>query len=389
MTAPVLPGATLGILGGGQLGRMFVHAAQRLGYHTMVLSDAPDSPAGQVAEQEVVAALDDLEAVASFAQACDALSFEFENVPAVSVQEAARHCPVHPAGTVLRTVQDRLLEKQRLIHCGLPVVPHAPISSTADLDRAWLAVGGEGILKTRRDGYDGRGQVRVRSRPQLRAAFAQLGGAACILESLVEFEAEFSVVGVRGRDGAVALYDPIQNQHRQGILDLSVSPAPMPAEVARLAQDMTRRILEELDYVGALCVEFFELKHGRLLINEIAPRPHNSGHLSIEAHECDQFEQQVRATCGLPLGSTKMRSPGAAMANLLGDLWAEGEPDWAACLTEPGLRLHLYGKQGARPGRKMGHLVSCAADPEQAARQATQARRRLNTEIREDSWTQA
>jgi 5-(carboxyamino)imidazole ribonucleotide synthase len=377
VSAPILPGRTLGVLGGGQLGRMFALAARRLGYRVAVLVPEDDSPTGQVADRSVRAEYTDLDAVERFAREVDVVTFEFENVPAATAEAAARHAPVRPAGAVLHAAQDRAREKRALAGLGLATAPWAALATAAELAGAGARVGFPAILKSSSSGYDGKGQVRVERAAYLAAAWRAIGEVPAVLEGLVRFQAELSVVGARGLDGHVALYEPTRNEHAEHILDVSVCPAPLPAAVATEAQAMARAVLEGLDVVGVLCVELFLDEGGTLRVNEIAPRPHNSGHLTLDAHVCCQFEQQVRAVCGLPLGSSARRVPAAAMANLLGDLWREGEPDWAAALADPDVRLHLYGKTRAARGRKMGHLTVAAPDGRAARERALAARAAL------------
>jgi 5-(carboxyamino)imidazole ribonucleotide synthase len=375
--APILPGAAVGVLGGGQLGRMFSLAARRMGYRVHVFAPDDDTPAGQLADREVRAPYDDLEAVERFARGVSVVTFEFENVPAATAEAAARHAPVRPAGSLLHTTQDRAREKQALTARGLPVAPYAVIASHEELAAAGAAVGFPAVLKTAGWGYDGKGQRRVEGAAELEAAWRELGQVPCVLERFVAFTNELSVVGARGLDGALALYDPVLNHHERHILDVTLCPAPVAERVREDALELARAVLEGLEVVGVLCVELFLLEDGSLVVNELAPRPHNSGHVTIDAHECCQFEQQVRAVCGLPLGSTALQVPAAAMANLLGDLWSEGEPDWCAALADPGVRLHLYGKSEPRPGRKMGHLTVAGATLEEAERRARTARAAL------------
>lgn len=377
MGAVVIPGQTLGVLGSGQLGRMFAIAARRMGYRVHVLSPDSDTPTGQVADVEVAAPYDDLDAVAAFAQQVAVVTFEFENVPLATVEAVERFVPVHPAGSVLHTTQHRLREKGFLRANGFPTTEFGAIRSERDLEglSAQLV---PGILKTAAWGYDGKGQAKVSTLADVRREWTtRFARQEAILEQLVDFERELSVVGVRGRDGATACYGPIENQHANHILDVSLCPARVSSQVAAQALELTEAILTKLDVVGVLCVELFLTRDGRLLVNELAPRPHNSGHLTIDAHASCQFEQQVRAVCGLPLGSTEQVRP-AAMANLLGDVWTQGEPQWAAALSDPAVKLHLYGKRDAKPGRKMGHLTVTAATSELAAEFAVAARRRLN-----------
>lgn len=373
MTRPILPGATLGMLGSGQLGRMFAIAARRLGYRVHVLSPDTNTPTGQVADLEICADYHDLDRVAEFARSVDVVSFEFENVPAETTEICQRYCPVRPAGSVLFTSQNRLREKTFLRDAGLPVTPFVAVRSVEDLTTALQQQGTPAVLKTADWGYDGKGQVVIRSVADAGAAWSTLDVPQAILEKFIDFECELSVVAARGLHGEFVSYGPMGNSHSHHILDISICPAVIPAAVAAEAIAISRAVLEKLDVVGVMCVEFFLTKSGQLLINETAPRPHNSGHLTIDAHVTCQFEQQVRAICGLPLGSSELRSP-SAMANLLGDVWEGGEPDWVAALKHSNLKLHLYGKQEARAGRKMGHLT-VLADQVQAAEQIVRAAR--------------
>jgi 5-(carboxyamino)imidazole ribonucleotide synthase len=386
---PILPGSVLGVLGGGQLGRMFTLAARRMGYRITVFAPDDGTPAGQIAYQEVHAPYEDLATVESFARGVSVVTFEFENVPAATAEAAARHAPVRPRGELLHTTQDRLREKRALSALGLPVAGFAAIEREQDLARAAETVPGAGVLKTAAWGYDGKGQRRVAGPSQLAAAWRELGGQRAVLEAWVPFEREISVVGARGLDGSVALYEPFENDHADHVLDLTLWPSRLPERTRRQALELARAVLEGLDVVGVLCVEMFLLEGGELVVNELAPRPHNSGHLTIDAHVTSQFEQQVRAVCGLPLGSTEPSAPAAAMANLLGDLWSDREPDWAAALAVPGVRLHLYGKQGPRPGRKMGHLTATAATLEQARGRVLEARAALGAGREARAWTPA
>lgn len=378
MKSEILPGATVGVLGSGQLGRMFALAARRLGYRVHTFSPDTDTPTGQVADREVVAAYQDLDAVRDFARQVSVVTFEFENVPAETAEAVAALVPVCPGGNVLHIAQNRLREKMFLAQHGIPCAPFRHVAFLGDLRAALTALGTSAILKTAGFGYDGKGQVRI-SRPEDAGdAWEALGGQECVLEGFVAFEREVSVVAARGLDGAFVHYGLIENAHVGGILDVSVCPAPtVPPAVAAEAVAITRAVFETLDVVGTLCVEFFLTPDGRLLVNEIAPRPHNSGHLTIDAHVTSQFEQQLRAVCGLPLGSTEQLRP-AAMANLLGDVWADGTPQWDRALAMPNVKLHLYGKEDARPGRKMGHLTALADTPEEAARLVRRARAALH-----------
>jgi 5-(carboxyamino)imidazole ribonucleotide synthase len=352
---------------------MFTLAARRMGYRVTVFAPDDDTPAGQIAYEEVRAPYEDLDAVRRFASGVSVVTFEFENVPAETAAAAAERAPVRPAGSLLHTTQHRRREKEALVAAGVPVVRHGMVESRADLAAAIEAVGTPAILKTAAWGYDGKGQVRIGAPSEAEAAWASLGHAACVLEAVAPFEREISVVGVRGLDGSVALYDPVENLHVDHILDVSVSPADLPRPVAELAREIARTLLGAWRVVGVICVEMFLMPDGTLVVNEVAPRPHNSGHLTIDAHACSQFEQQVRAVCGLPLGATDGVAP-AAMANLLGDLWADGPPDWAAALAVPGVALHLYGKGEPRPGRKMGHLTAVAPGTREARKRVLRAR---------------
>ncbi|MCE9634110.1 MAG: 5-(carboxyamino)imidazole ribonucleotide synthase [Planctomycetes bacterium] len=386
MTVPILPGAEIGVLGGGQLGRMFTFAAARLGYRVAVYAPDDDTPAGQVACREIRAPYEDLDSVERFARSVSVVTFEFENVPGATADAAARHAPVRPAGRVLGTTQDRIREKAALRRLGLPLPRFAAIESSADLGAAAMHVPGPSVLKTAGWGYDGKGQRRLGSGAELRGAWAAMGSPRAVLEELVPFRSEVSVVGARGLDGSLAIYEPTMNTHVDHVLDVSVFPAPIARRTRDAAIEVARAVLEGLDVVGVLCVEMFERNDGELLVNELAPRPHNSGHLTIDAHACSQFEQQVRSVCGLPLGSTESLAPAAAMANLLGDVWSSGEPNWPAALADPGLRLHLYGKNEARPGRKMGHMTSLGSDAG-AAERAVRAARAALLAGKEGPWT--
>lgn len=377
MTPSIIPpGATVGVLGSGQLGRMFAIAARRMGYRVHTLSPDDDTPTGQVADREIQAAYDDLDAVRAFARGVAVVTFEFENVSAAAAEAAAEHAPVRPAGAVLHTTQNRLREKGFLRRAGFPVAPFAAVRSPEELARAVAEIGTPAVLKTAGWGYDGKGQAKIATPGEAAAAWSSLGTDEAILEAFVDFEREVSVVGARGLDGAFAHFGVIANDHRNHILDVSVAPAPVPPAVARDAVEIARGILEALQVVGVLCVEMFLTRDGRLLVNELAPRPHNSGHLTFDACVTSQFEQQLRAICGLPLGGTGLLRP-AAMANLLGDLWRDGEPDWSAACRFPEVKLHLYGKAAPRPGRKMGHLTALADDPEEARRIVLAAREAL------------
>ncbi|MFO0901620.1 MAG: 5-(carboxyamino)imidazole ribonucleotide synthase [Pirellulales bacterium] len=376
MTRAIEPGATLGVLGAGQLGRMFAIAARRMGYRVHVLSPDDDTPAGQVADVEIRAAYDDLDAVARFAQNVDVVTFEFENVSAAAAETAERFAPVRPAGRVLHTTQNRLREKTALSTAGIPVTRFAAVHTAAELNAAVESLGLPAVLKTSDWGYDGKGQRLLRTPADVAEAGGSLNGREHVLEAFVDFECEVSVVIARGLDGAAVAYGPLHNEHRHHILDVTTYPAPVDPRIAAESIEMARAVCQTLDVVGVLCVEFFVARDGRLLVNELAPRPHNSGHLTIDACVTCQFAQQVRTICGLPLGSPRWHSP-AAMVNLLGDEWRTGTPNWSRTLAQEGVQLHLYGKSEPRPGRKMGHLTALGATPEEARRRALAARELL------------
>lgn len=349
----IAPGATIGLLGGGQLGRMMAIAAARLGYRVHVFDPGEDPPAGHVSAAFTCAGFDDLTALERFAASVAVVTLEWENIPVATLAHLQTlGAAVHPGPAVLQVSQSRAAEKQAANDLGLATAPWRPVATAAEVAPALAAVGGQGILKTDRLGYDGRGQVRLGPGDDPAAAFAALGSVPCILEGLVNFQAELSVVLARTAKGAVSAYPPGRNQHEHGILRRTVVPAGLAQEIEADAQAAAGQLAEALGMVGTMAVEFFLTGEGRLLVNEIAPRPHNSGHWTIDACACCQFEQQVRAICGLPLGPTAPHS-GAEMINLLGDD-AEG---WPALLADPGAILHLYGKGESRPGRKMGHVT--------------------------------
>ncbi len=372
----ILPGATLGVLGSGQLGRMFAISARKMGYRVHTLSPEFDSPTGQVADQEITASYDDLDVVSDFAKQVSVVTFEFENVPSATAEVAARFAPVRPAGQVLHVTQHRLREKTYLREHGFPVTPFRAVRSAEELHVAIREIGCPAVLKTAGWGYDGKGQAKILSADEAAFVWERLGTSEAILEGFVDFRLEVSVVGARGLDGAIANFGLLENSHSNHILDVTVAPARVSPQVAAEAEAIARGVLESLDVVGVLCVEMFLTQDDRLLINELAPRPHNSGHLTFDANVTSQFEQQVRAICGLPLGSTELLRP-AAMANLLGDVWENGEPRWAEALKLPEVKLHLYGKSSARAGRKMGHLTAMASSADEAERIVREARRRL------------
>ena len=375
---PLLPGAaTLGVLGGGQLGRMFVHAAQALGYRCVVLDPDAASPAGAVAQDHLKADYLDAAALEELARRCDAITTEFENVPARALEQLARTRVVAPGASAVAICQDRAREKAHFDASGVACAPYAVLRAPADLAAVPDALL-PGILKTARLGYDGKGQRRVADRAQLAAAFDELGRVDCVLEQMLPLALELSVLVVRGAGGEVVTYPVQQNLHRDGILAVTEVPAPdVDAALQAQARRSAAAIATGMGYVGVLCVEFFVLKDGRLVVNEMAPRPHNSGHYTMNACDLSQFEMQVRAMAGLPLREPRLHSP-VVMLNLLGDLWfdaagRERAPDWAGVLALPGAELHLYGKAQARPGRKMGHLNVIGATAEEAREHARRA----------------
>jgi 5-(carboxyamino)imidazole ribonucleotide synthase len=390
---PILPGSTIGVLGSGQLGRMFAIAARKMGYRVHTLSPDNDTPTGQIADVEIVADYDDLDRVREFAQGVDVVTFEFENVWAAAAETCARFAPVRPAGAVLHTTQHRLREKTFLQSHGFPVTPFSPIATIEDLRAALARQGMPAILKSAGFGYDGKGQFKITHADQADQAFraVQSGLAAsaasgeprdpiAVLESFVHFAREVSVVAARSATGDFAHWGVIENDHVNHILDLSIAPAPVAPGVFKDAVDIARGILEALEVVGVCCVEFFLTADGKLLVNELAPRPHNSGHLTFDASLTSQFEQQLRAVCNLPLGDTRLHSP-AAMAQLLGDVWlaTDDAPNCAAALANPNVKLHLYGKAEPRPGRKMGHITALANTATDAKQQVLAARQALYT----------
>jgi 5-(carboxyamino)imidazole ribonucleotide synthase len=371
--------AALGLLGGGQLGRFFVQAAHGLGYSVWVLDPDPVSPAGGIADRHLLAAYDDRVALDALAAGCVAVTTEFENVPAPSLEYLARAVRVRPSAAAVAVGQDRIVEKTFLRDQHLPHGPFAVIRAERDLAGAPAALF-PGVLKVARFGYDGKGQVRVATPEAALAAWRQSGGEACVLEALLPLDCEVSVVLARDAAGVAACYPVTENSHRHGILDVSIVPARISAALAESARQCALRIAAALDYIGTIGVEFF-ISRGVLYVNEMAPRPHNSGHYTLDACATSQYEQQVRALCGLPLGSPALTSP-AVMVNLLGDLWAAGEPKWSELLSRPDLRLHLYGKHEARPGRKMGHFTVLGPDQAQVVSSALEARAAIG--IRDD-----
>ncbi|GMR05473.1 MAG: 5-(carboxyamino)imidazole ribonucleotide synthase [Gammaproteobacteria bacterium] len=352
----ILPGATLGLLGGGQLGRMFTVAARTMGYEVIVLDPDVGSPAGAFATEHLCAAYDDEAALVRLATECAAVTTEFENVPATSLEIIAQHIPVRPSATAIHIARDRILEKQAIRDFGLDTVDYYVIENDADLEVATEAISFPALLKTATLGYDGKGQKFVANATELVPAFHQLGSISCVLEQFIELSCEVSVVLARSVCGHIETFAIAENRHADGILDMSIVPARVNPEIAARAEKMARILAEELDYCGVLAVEFFVDVNDRLMINEMAPRPHNSGHYTLDACLTDQFQQQVRTLCGFKPGKTDLTTP-AVMVNILGDLWSGGTPVWEALLKYPGAFLHLYGKKEPMPGRKMGHFT--------------------------------
>jgi len=369
----ILPGATLGVMGGGQLGRMFTLRARVMGYSVLVLDPDPGSPAGQVADCHVRAPYTDAAALDRLASTCAAVTTEFENVPAEALERLARSIPVRPGAAAVSVAQDRIAEKTFLVEHGFATAPFGPVRDEQSLHEALGAIRFPALLKTSRLGYDGKGQVTVEHPSGAVAAFERLGRVPCVLEERLVLEQEISVVLGRGTDGAVVPFPVGENRHRDGILETTVVPATISEATAQEARRIAARLAAALDYVGVLGVEMFIANGGRLFVNEIAPRPHNTGHWTLDACSTDQFEQQVRTLCELPLATARLLSP-VAMVNLLGDLWRNGPPRWEEAFRRPGVRLHLYGKSEPRPGRKMGHLNCLADDPRRALALALETR---------------
>ncbi|NWK77484.1 5-(carboxyamino)imidazole ribonucleotide synthase [Aquitalea sp. LB_tupeE] len=368
--AAILPPSMLGILGGGQLGRMFAVAAKTMGYRVTVLDPDANAPAAQFADVHLCAPFNDAAALKTLAQTCAAVTTEFENVNADAMRELARTTRVSPSGDCVAIAQDRIAEKAWINKAGLPTAPYLAIESMEDI-QVDLTPYLPGILKTARLGYDGKGQVRVSTQDEARAAYANLGGQACVLEKMLDLKLEVSAIVTRVSAAQMAVFPVAENSHANGILDVSIVPARIAPALAASAQEMAQNLAEALDYIGVLAVEFFVLADDSLVVNEIAPRPHNSGHYTLTACLTDQFQQQVRAMCGLLPGRTDLLSP-VVMVNLLGDVWKEDgrEPNWDVLAEAPNAQLHLYGKKQARPGRKMGHFNVMAATADEALEQA-------------------
>ncbi|MDP1538099.1 MAG: 5-(carboxyamino)imidazole ribonucleotide synthase [Burkholderiales bacterium] len=374
----IFPDAMLGMLGGGQLGRMFTLAAHSMGYRVTVLDPDPLSPAGAIADVHLKAAYQDREALQQLADTCAAVTTEFENVPADSLRWLANHCTVRPAGDAVAIAQDRIREKAFFRSCGIEVAAYAVIEREADLEGADPKIF-PAILKRARFGYDGKGQARVANAAEARKAFNDMGAESCVLEQRIALKCEISAVVARGADGIGRGFPVAENRHRNGILDVSIVPARVAPELAQRATDWALKIAEKLDYCGVLAVEFFVTRDGQLLVNEMAPRPHNSGHYTIDACATSQFEQQVRTLCGLTLGDTRLLAP-VVMVNLLGEAWQHGQPQWERVFNVPEAKLHLYGKHEARDGRKMGHYTILGATADAALQKALIVRSALYPE---------
>jgi 5-(carboxyamino)imidazole ribonucleotide synthase len=368
----ISPPATLGVLGGGQLGRYFVIASRTMGYRTIVLEPDPEAPAGRVADEHLVAAYDDKAALEQLASMCAVVTTEFENPPAEAMEWLSARTEVHPSSDAVAVAQDRRTEKAFLRGSSVPIAPYLVIETEAHVEVSAMFEF-PAILKTARLGYDGKGQATIAAHDELAKAWTHLGRQPCVLEQQLQLDSEVSVVLARNAQGDTAIFPTAHNTHVDGILDCTVVPFPAPG-----AEELAVAIATSLDYVGVLAVEMFVVD-GQLLVNELAPRPHNSGHWTLDAARTSQFEQQVRAVCGVGLGNPSLSAPAAAMVNLLGDLWTDREPDWSLVLADPDASLHLYGKTSARPGRKMGHITVTAASPEEAERRARALRTSLTT----------
>jgi 5-(carboxyamino)imidazole ribonucleotide synthase len=368
----ILPGATLGMLGGGQLGRMFTTAAQTMGYNVIVLDPDANSPAGIIADQHICAKYSDEAALQQLADLCDAVTTEFENIPATTLSFLEAQTVVHPSSQALATTQNRIVEKQFIASLGIPVAPFAAIRSINDIDAIADSFQLPAILKVANFGYDGKGQVVCETIEAIRQAFQALGEVECVLEQRINLEREVSTVLARGQSGDITNFPVAENVHINGILHATTVPSSVPVKYAQTAIQMADKIAEGLGYVGIMAVEFFISREGDVIANEIAPRPHNSGHFTLDACETSQFEQQVRMLCGLPSGNCELKSP-VVMINILGDIWGSSVPHWDTLLSQPNNKLHLYGKKEARPGRKMGHFNVLATSIEQAATIAAQS----------------
>ena len=384
MSQVLTPGSCLGVIGGGQLGRMFVQAAQRMGYRTLVFSDEPDSPAGEIAHGSVVAEYDNLPALHEFARGVQAITLEFENLPAAALRWLQRRCTLNPGWRPVWVAQNRMREKRFLTAINVPVAPWWPIRNRAECAQARTQFDGPRILKTASFGYDGKGQIRLSDPSELEPAWDETGRRPCVLEAVVPFAGEVSCLVVRASAQDTVAYPVMWNEHQSQILDCSVCPAPIGPRATQRVQALALEIAQALGVVGLLTVEFFLTPDGNPIVNELAPRPHNSGHLTIEACANSQFEQQVRVLCGLPLGSAELIRP-AAMANLLGDCWTGGEPRWEALRADRAVSLHLYGKKSASIGRKMGHLTALDTHADQARARVLAMRSALRARLEESA----
>lgn len=375
----ILPGATLGMLGGGQLGRMFVSAAQTMGYKVVVLDPDANSPAGIIADQHLCAGYTDEAALLQLAEQCDAISTEFENIPASTLAFLEQRTVVHPSAAALSRTQNRNTEKQFIRSLGIETVPFVSIFQSSDIEKAADSIQFPAILKVATFGYDGKGQILCDSIEAVRTAFEALGQKECVLEQRIALDREFSVVLARGQQGQVTAFPVAENVHINGILHSTVVPATVSSDQSATAVKMATQIAQGLDYVGTLAVEFFLSEQAEIIVNEIAPRPHNSGHYTLDACRTSQFEQQVRMLCGLPAGDCRLTSP-VVMINLLGDVWGNSQPDWATLLQTPAAKLHLYGKKEARQGRKMGHFNLLGDNPADLLRDANALFEQLKAE---------
>ncbi|MEO6847508.1 MAG: 5-(carboxyamino)imidazole ribonucleotide synthase [Chthoniobacterales bacterium] len=375
--SPVLPGATIGILGGGQLGRMTAIAARKMGYRVHIFEPSPQYPAGEVADKEINAPYEDEAALLKFVEEVDVVTLEFENIPSRTAEFLAGHVAVHPSANVLHICQNREREKCFLRENNIPHAPFAIVTSQQELEKAVAEIGLPCVLKTADFGYDGKGQVQIRTKDDIARAWDTLGGSRAVLEKWIAFEKEVSVICARSPQGETRCLPLSENIHTHHILDVSIVPGRVPDSVKAEAERIAIRIAEVFQLVGLIAVEFFVGKDGELLVNELAPRPHNSGHYSFDACVTSQFEQHVRAVCGLPLGDSRLLSP-VVMVNILGDVWhGENPPDWVAVLRDPDAKLHLYGKRHAKPGRKMGHFCVLASDVEIALQRALALKQQL------------
>lgn len=374
----LLPGSTLGMLGGGQLGRMFTIAARNMGYKVIVLEPDAGSPAGQLADQHIVAAYDDETALDQMGKQCDVITTEFENIPADVLNKLTEYCPVYPSAEAVEKAQDRIVEKEFILSCGLLPVPYGVIKTSSDIANALKDLSFPAILKTARFGYDGKGQQTIDSADTIETAFKAAGQVACVLEQRIDLDCEISVILGRNAEGDTQCFPVAENIHKDGILYQSLVPARVTENIATAAKAAAKRMADKLNYVGVMAVEFFVTKKGELLVNEMAPRTHNSGHYTLDACITSQFEQQVRMICGLPFGDTRQLSP-VVMTNMLGDIWGNRcEPHWGVLLQSAATKLHLYGKKEARAGRKMGHFCTLANNIEDAQSEADEVFNKLS-----------